>query len=198
MEALLPDEQKLFDSIRSHFFEHRYPPTVRELISLFGWNSNGVQRLLDQLREKGYIDWKKSKSRSIQLVAGNMPLRGVIQAGYVEEPSSNSPAYIDVSGAQYVLQDYALQVEGDSMVDSHICEGDFVILRPAKDIESLKPGTITAVWVEGGGTTLKHLYLEDGTVTLKAANKEFSSQSFEASQVRPQGVLVGLHRRYDR
>lgn len=84
------------------------------------------------------------------------------------------------------------------MVDSHICEGDFVILRPVKDIESLKPGTITAIWVEGGGTTLKHLYLEDGTVTLKAANKKYQPQSFEASQVHPQGVLVGLHRRYDR
>lgn len=197
MEQLLGDEQKLLDCIRSHFFLHRYPPTTRELVDLFGKKSmDGVQNLLNQLQEKGYVGREKGLPRSIQLLAGNIPLRGVIQAGYVEEPTHNTPAYIDVSGAQYTVQDYALQVSGDSMIDAHICDGDFAILRPVKEIDKLKEGNITAVWVEGSGTTLKYVYRNDDLVILKPANKQYEPQEFEASKVHPQGVLIGLHRTY--
>ncbi len=198
MEPLLPDEQRLFDSIRGHLFTHQYPPSVRELISLSSRkSSDGIQRLLNQLREKGYIDWKNNQSRTYQLLVGNMPLRGVIQAGYVVDQPSDLSTYIDVSGTQYELQDYALQVQGDSMIESHICDGDFVIIRPSEGLDSLKPGTITAVWVEGEGTTLKHVYQEDRWIVLEAANERYKSQRFESSQVQPQGVLVGLHRFYE-
>lgn len=198
MERLLPDEQMLFDSIRGHLFTHKYPPSIKELIELSGRRSTDkVQRLLNQLREKEYIAWESGRSRTYQLIAGNMPLRGVVQAGYVEEHPSDSPTYIDVSGTHYRLQDYALKVQGDSMVGEHICDGDFVILRPVKDIKSLKPGTVTAVWVEGVGTTLKYLYQEKGVITLKAANKNYKPQKFQSNQVRPQGTLLGLLRSYN-
>jgi repressor LexA len=198
MEPLLQDEQNLFDSIRGYLFTHQYPPSVRELIDLSDCRSSDrVQRLLKQLREKGYLDWRDKQSRTYQLLVGNMPLCGVIQAGYVEQQPSDLSTYIDVSGAQYKIQDYALKVQGDSMSDAHICDGDFVIIRPVKEIESLKPGTITAVWVEGEGTTLKYLYQKDGWVTLKAANSKYKSQKFEPNHVQPQGVLVGLHRIYN-
>ena len=156
-----------------------------------------VQKLARQLKEKGYIDCKKGKSRSIRLTVGNMPLHGVIQAGYVEEQPVDIPNYIDVSGTQYTSKDYALKVQGDSMVGAHICAGDFVILRPVKQIDELKQGTITAVWVEGEGTTLKHLYVQGGTVRLEAANGKYPAQTFDSDQVRPQGFLIGLHRSYD-
>jgi repressor LexA len=155
-----------------------------------------IQGLLEGLREKGYINWKDNQARTYQLLVGNMPLRGAIQAGYVVE-QPDLYAYIDVSGARYKVQDYALQVLGDSMIDAHICSGDFVIIRPIVDIEGLKPGTITAILVAGEGTTLKHLYQEDDWVVLKAANQKYKPQRFEASRVEPQGILVGLHRSYN-
>lgn len=197
METLLPDEKRLFDSMREYFFVHRHSPSIRELIELSEYtSSNKVQSLLSQLREKEYIDWTDKQNRTFRLIAGNMPLRGVIQAGYVEQPSSDLSTYIDIPGTQYTVQDYALEVQGDSMIDDHICDGDFVIIRPIKELDSLKPGTITAVWVEGGGTTLKRVSLEGKRVLLKPANAEYETQNFEASQVQPQGILIGLHRTY--
>lgn len=197
-QLLLDDEKKLLDSIRSHFFAYGYSPSIQELVESFGRKSRKeIQSLLDQLQEKGYVDREKNKSRSIRLIAGNIPLRGVIQAGYVEEQPSRLSEYIDVSGAQYTVDDYALEVKGDSMIDAHIRDGDFVILRPIKEIDQLKAGTITAVWVEGSGTTLKYLYQEGHLVILEAANKKYEPQKFSADQVYPQGVLVGLHRIYD-
>ena len=65
-----------------------------------------MQTLLEQLREKEYIAWDSNKSRTYQLIAGNMPLRGVIQAGYVVEQPTDCHTYIDVSAAQYKIQDY--------------------------------------------------------------------------------------------
>lgn len=197
MESLLPNEQKLFDCIRGYLFVHQYPPSIRELPGLFGRKSiKQVQDLLEQLREKGYVDWQDKQARPYQLLVGNMPLRGVIQAGYVVEQPTDISSYIDVSGARYKLEDYALLVQGDSMIDAHICDGDFVIIRPIEDAQSLEPGTITAVLVDGKDTTLKYLYEEDGLVVLKAANRKYKTQRFEAERVQPLGLLVGLHRSY--
>lgn len=199
MEPLLPNEQKLFDCIRGFLFVHQYPPSVRELPGLFGRKSmKQVQDLLEQLREKGYVAWQDKQARTYQLLVGNMPLRGVIQAGYVVEQPTDMSSYIDVSGARYKLQDYALQVQGDSMIDAYICDGDFVIIRPIKNTQDVKPGTITAVLVDGEDTTLKYLYEEDGLVVLKAANRKYKTQRFEAARVQPLGILVGLHRSYEK
>lgn len=197
METLLLNEKKLFELMREYFFLHQHPPSVRELIDLSEYTSSDkVQKILSQLREKEYIDWTDRQNRTYRLIAGNMPLRGVIQAGYVEQPSPDLSSYIDIPGTQYRVQDYALKVQGDSMIGDHICDGDFVIIRPNKELDSLKPGTITAVWIEGGGTTLKRLYWDDKQVLLKPSNPEYETQIFEASQVQPQGILIGLHRNY--
>lgn len=198
MEPLLEKEQKLFDCIREYIFAHQHPPTVRELPGLFGRKSmKQVQDLLNQLREKGYVDWKDRQARTYRLLVGNMPLRGVIQAGYVVEQPSDLCSYIDVSGSQYQLTDYALRVAGESMIDSHICNDDFAIIRPIQDIKNLKLETIAAVWVEGEGATLKYVHQADGWIVLKAANREYKPQRYESSRVHIQGILVGLHRRYD-
>ncbi|PZV13327.1 MAG: repressor LexA [Leptolyngbya sp.] len=199
MEPLLPNEQKLLDCIREYFFANQCSPSIQNLINLFGKKSRSqIQKLLDQLREKGYVDWQDNQSRTYQLLVGNMPLRGVIQAGYVVEQPTDVSSYIDVSGARYKLEDYALQVQGDSMIDAHICDGDFVIIRPIEDTQGVKPGTIAAVLVDGKDTTLKYLYEEDGWVVLKAANREYETQRFEAERVQLQGILVGLHRSYEK
>ena len=199
MELLLPNEQKLFDCIREYLFVHQYPPSVRELRGLFGRKSTKqIQDLLDQLQKKGYVDWQNKQSRTYQLLVGNMPLHGAIQAGYVVEQPTDLSSYIDVSGARYRVQDYALQVQGDSMIDAHICDGDFVIIRPSKETQTLKPGAITAVLVDGKDTTLKYLYEEDGLIVLKAANRKYKTQRFEPERVQPLGLLVGLHRSYEK
>lgn len=197
MEPLLPNELRLFECIRSYLLTHRYAPSVRDLPKLLNDKSMlKVQRLMESLREKGYIDWEDKQPRTYRLLVGNMPMRGVIQAGYVVEQPVEVNDYIDVSGASYQPDDYALKVQGDSMIENHICEGDYVIIRPVSVPSTLKPGTIAAVWVDGEGATLKHLYQEDGFFLLKPGNRTYKTQIVEMGRAQVQGKLVGLHRVY--
>lgn len=199
MQQLLSAERKLFDCLREYLFVYGYSPSIGDLKKMWEEpSSSKTQQVLRQLRAKGYVDWDRNKPRTYRLTAGNIPLQGVIQAGYVFEQPVFS-AYVDVPNMQYRLQDYALEVRGDSMKEAQICDGDLVILRPIQQIDSLKPGTITAVWVEDEvGTTLKHIFHDGDHVLLQPANREYESRRYLSHHVHPQGMFVGLHRSYSR
>ena len=83
------------------------------------------------------------------------------------------------------------------MIDALIDSDDVVIMRPVKDPQTLKNGTIVAARVEGDGTTLKYFYREDETITLKPANSRYKPIVVEASKVDIQGALVAVWRGYD-
>jgi repressor LexA len=104
--------------------------------------------------------------------------------------------YIDLSLSALTPNDYALRVQGDSMIDAHIVEGDLVIMRPVKDPQLVKNGTIVAAYIEGKdkGTTLKHFHRRGNKVTLKPANPKHDPITASAENVTIQGVLVGVWR----
>jgi repressor LexA len=85
---------------------------------------------------------------------------------------------------------------GDSMIGACICDGDIVILRQEKDVQSLRPGSIVAARVEGEGVTLKHFYQKGSQVTLQPANPAYKARQEHADRVQIQGVLVGVIRQY--
>ena len=88
---------------------------------------------------------------------------------------------------------YALEVRGDSMIEAGIHDGDTVIIRRCDTAEN---GTIVVALVEDEEATLKRLRKRSGKVELEAANPDFETRSFDPGQVRVQGRLVGLIRRY--
>jgi repressor LexA len=123
-----------------------------------------------------------------------LPLYGRIAAGTPIEAISDPEASIDVP--DYVIGDgehYALEVVGDSMVEAGIHEGDLVLIRRCDAAEN---NTIVVALVDEGEATLKRLHRRGDQIALEAANPAYETRVYRADQVRVQGRLVGLIRRY--
>ena len=89
---------------------------------------------------------------------------------------------------------FALTVNGDSMVDAHIADGDVVLMEPVIDPQGLRDGTVVSALVAGSGTTLKHFHRQGPSVVLEAANPAYSPIELPADQVQVQGKLVAVWR----
>jgi repressor LexA len=129
-------------------------------------------------------------------VAGReaVPLYGRIAAGTPIEALADQNTMIDVPGL--LLGDgehYVLQVAGDSMVDAGIQDGDFVVIRRCETADN---GDIVVALVEEREATLKRLRRRGASIALEAANPAYETRIFGPHQVRVQGRLVGLIRRY--
>ena len=126
--------------------------------------------------------------------AVELPLYGRIAAGTPIEALRDHSQSVDVpasmlSGGEH----YALEVDGDSMVDAGIHDRDTVIVRRCDTAEN---GTIVVALVEGEEVTLKRLRRKGDSIALEAANQAYETRIFGPDQVQVQGRLVGLLRRY--
>lgn len=131
----------------------------------------------------------------------SIPVLGHIAAG---EPIQVDPTdytsadeWIDLNEALYRDRDklFALRVQGDSMVDASVLDGDIVILRYQEKAEN---GEMVAAWIDGvGETTLKHFYLEGKQVRLRAANPNYKDMFFPAAQVSVKGKVVSVIRQLE-
>lgn len=123
-----------------------------------------------------------------------LPLYGRIAAGTPIEAISDPEASIDVP--EYVLGDgehFALEVVGDSMIEAGIHDGDLVLVRRCDAAEN---NSIVVALVDGSEATLKRLHKRGDQVALEAANSAYETRVYRAEQVRVQGQLAGLIRRY--
>lgn len=193
---LSESERRLYDYLQDFIAHHRYSPTIREIkLALEESSSSFVQNLLDRLQSKGYIDRQQGLARTISLLYSELPLHGVIQAGFLTEHPECCDR-IRLEGKRYLPGDYALKIAGDSMIDAQILDGDIVVIRPTGDLWAIRPGQIAVVWIEGDGATLKHIYYaeDDPAITMAPANGSHPSRTLDRPQVGVQGVMVGLHR----
>jgi len=203
MSALTHRERQLLDFLKVYIQQNGFSPSVRLIREAMGYRSNSpVQVHLDRLEQKGKIYREKGKARTVRLMESleqpeGVYLKGTIAAGgVVESFPEQSTEPIQLPEPLNKPGNYALRVVGDSMIDAHICSGDFVILRPVADAQVLKPGSIVAACVEGEGTTLKRFYLKADRALLEPANSNFRTYEADASRVQVQGVLVGVWREY--
>lgn len=123
-----------------------------------------------------------------------LPLYGRIAAGTPIEALRDESEYIDVPAT--ILgngEHYALEVDGDSMVDAGILDGDTVIIQRTDTAEN---GTIVVALVDGQEVTLKRLRRKGGAIALEPANKSYETRIFPPERVKIQGRLTGLMRRY--
>ncbi len=124
----------------------------------------------------------------------DLPLYGKIAAGTPIEALRNPSEHVGVPGALLGAGDhYALTVEGDSMVEAGIHDGDTIII---KRCDSADNGSIVVALVDNEEATLKRLRRKGETVALEPANKLYETRIFGPDRVRVQGKLVGLLRRY--
>jgi len=129
-------------------------------------------------------------------VLGNLefPLLGRIAAGQPVEaiPNAETFSFGDFAGGRGNL--YVLRVKGDSMVDDHICNGDYILVEGAQTADN---GDIVVALVEGTDATLKRFFREaSGKVRLQPANAQMNPLFFPANDVKIQGRVVGVLRKY--
>ncbi len=191
------------DFIKKSHLESGMAPTIREICARFGLKSpSGVHRILHALEAKGYLVSTPGKKRAWRLAAGparpSMPLIGRIAAGFPIDVEENKEEDIPFDPLFFGSEEcFCLRIEGDSMIDANIADGDIAVVRPQENAED---GEIVAVMVENilPEATLKVLKKKDSTLELHPANSRYPPLIFkgeELSKVRIVGKLVGIIRR---
>ena len=123
-----------------------------------------------------------------------LPLYGRIAAGTAIEALRDEDNFIDVPAA--ILgkgEHYALEVDGDSMIEAGILDGDTVVIQRTDTAEN---GSIVVALIDGREVTLKRLRRKTGAIALEPANQHYETRLFPPERVKIQGRLVGLLRRY--
>ncbi|UCF35675.1 MAG: transcriptional repressor LexA [Acidobacteriota bacterium] len=193
-------QNDILNFIRDYLAEHGYSPALEEIGHHFGIASlNGVYKHLKVLEERGFIRRLMNRARSIQLVEEHggekhsLPLLGRIAAGQPIDAIS-TPEWIDVPENLLTRgNNYVLRVEGDSMIEEHIQDGDLIIVEQ-RDYAS--NGETVVALIDGEQATLKKLYREGRQVRLQPANQSLLPIYVDAEKLRVQGVVVGLMRKY--
>jgi repressor LexA len=198
LEMLTPRQREIYTFIRSKIQGRGYGPTVREIGLEFDIKSpNGVMCHLKALQKKGLIHREPNMSRAIQMLdepTGAQPSRlklvGRIAAGQPIEAVEQDEelGFSEWEGAD---DKFALRVSGDSMIEDHIADGDYVVIQRQ---EVARDGQIVAVRDDDGEATLKRLFRERNRVRLEPANK--AMKPIYRDRVDILGVLVGVVRKY--
>ena len=196
LEILTDRQREIYEFVREKIVNRGYGPTVREIGSRFGIKSpNGVMCHLKALEKKGLINREANMSRAIQLSEGPLrkaalPLLGRVVAGAplatVEQADE-----VDFSPLFEVNEQFCLEVHGESMIDAHITEGDFVIVKKQK---TAKDRDIVVALVDGEETTLKRFFKEGSRVRLQPENR--TRKPIYPEQLDIIGVVVGVVRQY--
>jgi len=194
--ALTQRQREIYEFLRDKIVNRGYGPTVREIGLQFGIRSpNGVMCHLKALEKKGLISRESHMSRAIQLSnppqpKTSMPLAGLIAAG---QPllALDQRERVDFSGLFNSDDHFCLRVKGDSMIEDHIAEGDYVVVRKQSDC---RDGDIVVARVDGDEATLKRYYRETHRVRLEPANK--GMKPIFTNKVALEGVVVGVIRQY--
>ena len=157
-----------------------------------------IQSRLKHLQEKGYISWQEGKARTLQLVEevlDGIPIMGSVAAGGLIETFSDVNENLNIAEIFKKKDVFALTVNGDSMIDACIADGDMVLMEPIKDYYSLKNGTIVTALVPGLGTTLKYFFKKGDKIFLEAANPSYKPIELKIDEVVFQGKLLAVWRK---
>ena len=188
---------KIMDYIRKFSEENGYTPSVREIGKECGIKSTAtVYSYLQKLQEKGYLNKASNKKRSVTLAKSsgvNIPLIGTVTAGQPIFAYENYEDYYTFPAGEFKGEElFMLRVQGTSMIDAGIMNGDKIIVRRQETAEN---GEIVVAIVEDSAT-VKRFYRRDGQIILHPENEALSDMVFEDGQVSILGKVVGLMRNY--
>jgi repressor LexA len=194
MDTMTKRQRMVYEFIRDKIRNRGYGPTVREIGEQFGIASpNGVMCHLKALEKKGVITREPNMSRAIQLAVEpieerGLPLRGRVAAGVLHEAVEQNER-VDFDAMFNKKSYFVLQVNGDSMIDAQIMDGDYVIIKKAREAQS---GQIVVAQTEDGEATLKRWYPEANRIRLEPANR--SMRAIYVKDAKVLGVLIGVVR----
>jgi len=198
-ENLTQPQNELYKWIRSYIKEFQHSPSIRQMMNAMGLKSPApIQSRLRHLQDKGYISWQEGKARTLQLIDDifeGVPIMGSVAAGGLIETYSDVQENLDVSDVMEKKNVFALTVNGDSMIDACIADGDMVLMEPLNDSFNIRNGTIVSAMVPGLGTTLKYFFKRGGKIFLEAANPAYEAIELSSEEVVIQGKLLAVWRK---
>ena len=204
MEVSLGDnlteaQNELYLWIKNYMKDFQHSPSIRQMMKAMGLKSPApIQSRLKHLQEKGFISWQEGKARTMQIVDEifeGVPIMGSVAAGGLIETFSDVQENLNISDIFNKKNVFALTVNGDSMIDACIADGDMVLMEPLNDCYSLKNGTIVSAMVPGLGTTLKYFHKRGGKIFLEAANPAYDPIELDLNEVVFQGKLLAVWRK---
>ncbi|MCH7791010.1 MAG: transcriptional repressor LexA [Planctomycetes bacterium] len=202
---LTPKQLRILQLIRDSRIRKGFSPTMQELANEIGVSKVTVFEHVEALIKKGALIRQANKARSLSIAEGvavpdeerplKFPLVGKIAAGYPIEkvPDQDEIDLQELLGRSPGQSEsvFALKVEGDSMKDEGILEGDYILVQRT---EVAQNGDRVVALLPDGSTTLKRFYREDDHIRLQPANPEFEPIIVKFCQV--QGIVKGVVRRY--
>ena len=212
--ALTKRQKQVLDYLAEFIAENHYSPSFEEIARHMNLSSVAtIHKHMQVLQQKGYLERKFNRSRAVEVtpkyseeIQSNRrklatfhkaaefatPLVGEIAAGQPLETYQNREK---LSFGPLLRSDevFALRVSGQSMIDDHILDGDYVLIEKTKRAHN---GEIVVALVDGAETTLKRFFLEGTMVRLQPANMEMDPIIVKADRVQVQGRLLAVHRRY--
>ncbi len=201
--TLYKRQRQILDFIAQYIQNNGYAPTLQEIADAIGVSSLAtVHEHLEALERKKVIKRYDGKVRGIELLdrtflkndeGVDVPIMGYIAAGKPIEPYSDPDASFKVSPEMISgkKRAYVLQVKGQSMIEDHIDDGDYVVIEETQSVED---GDIVVALLDNGLATLKRFYKEVTRIRLEPANSNMSP--IYATNVQIQGRVVGLIRKF--
>lgn len=201
--TLYKRQRQILDFIAQYIQKNGYAPTLREIADAINVSSLAtVHEHLETLNRKGVIKKHDGRVRGIELVdktfidnneSVDLPLMGYIAAGSPIEPYADEDATFKVSPELITgkRRAYVLEVKGQSMIEDHIQDGDYVVVEETAEVNN---GEIVVALLDNGLATLKKYYKEMTRVRLEPANANMSP--IYATNVQIQGKVVGLIRKF--
>ena len=198
-QNLTEAQNDLYMWIKDYMRNFQHSPSIRQMMQAMGLKSPApIQSRLKHLQDKGYISWQEGKARTLQIVdeiLEGVPILGSVAAGGLIETYSDINEQLDISDTLNKKNVFALTVNGDSMIDACIADGDMVLMEPIIDTISLKNGVIVSAMVPGLGTTLKYFSKRGGKIFLEAANPAYDPIELNLNEVVFQGKLLAVWRK---
>ena len=201
--TLYKRQRQIVDFIAQYIQKNGYAPTLQEIADSIGVSSLAtVHEHLRALERKKVIRKFEGAIRGIEIVdrtflkmtdSVDLPLMGYIAAGSPIQPYEDVNATFKVSPHLITgkKRAYVLQVKGQSMIEDHITDGDYVVIEETQDVSN---GDIVVALLDNGLATLKRFYKEMTRIRLEPANSAMSP--IYATNVQIQGRVVGLIRKF--
>jgi repressor LexA len=200
---LTPRQVDVVVAIRNYRHLNGYAPTMQELADQLGTSKVTIFEHVGALEKKRVIRRDKHKARSVEIIAEvlpdenrptKLPLLGNIAAGSPIEAVENREE-IDLETLFHSNRGvYVLRVRGESMIDDHLCDGDYVVIERR---ETARNGEQVVALLDTGEATLKRFYKEPGNrIRLQPANSSMEPRIVNADQCKVQGIVIGVLRSY--
>jgi repressor LexA len=201
LPTLTPRQKEIYDFVLKAIREKGYAPSIPEIGAKFKIAStNGVSDHLKALEKKGYI--RRVGKRAIEVLSSlgkpvlssvrDIPILGRVPAGKPFLSEENVEGLLTVPSDMGSGKLFVLRVEGDSMIDAGILDGDQAIVKQQATAEN---GQIVCAMINGEAT-LKKFYKKDGVVILRAENENYAPIVVSGGEFRILGRLVGLIRKF--